>query len=39
MLLNRGTVLVVIGERYARIGLYEFAMVAGLDVMGAPSPR
>jgi len=39
MLLNRGTVIIVVGDRYARMPLYEFARLAGMEVTGAPPAR
>ena len=39
MLLNRGTVIIIVGDRYARIPLYEFARLAGMEVTGAPPSR
>ena len=39
MLLNRGTVIIVVGDRYARMPLYEFAKLAGMEVTGAPPAR
>ena len=39
MLLNRGTVIIVVGDRYARVMMYEVMQLLGVEVMGAPSPR
>lgn len=39
MLLNRGTVIIVIGDRYARVMMYDVMRLLGVDVMGAPPPK
>jgi len=39
MLLNRGTVIIVVGDRYARLMLYEVMRLLGVEVMGAPASK
>jgi hypothetical protein len=39
MLLNRGTVIIVVGDRYARLMMYEVMRLLGVEVMGAPASK
>lgn len=39
MLLNRGTVIIVIGDRYARVMMYDVMRLVGVEVLGAPPKR
>lgn len=39
MLLNRGTVIIVIGDRYARLMMYDMMRLFGVEVTGAPPSR
>jgi len=39
MLLNRGTVIIVIGDRYARIMMHDLMRLVGVEVVCAPSSR
>jgi hypothetical protein len=39
MLQTRGTVIVIIGQRYARVTMYELMRLLGVEVLRAPLPR
>ena len=39
MLLNRGTVIIIVGDRYARVMMYDVMRLVGVEVLGAPPSR